>query len=39
LATFDQKLAITRNARTVSIKVEYEVVCALSNGYIADDLG
>jgi len=24
--------------RTVSIKVEYEVVCAVSNGDIADDL-
>ena len=23
----------------VSIKVEYEVVCALSNGYVSDDLG
>jgi len=25
--------------QVVSIKVEQEVVCALSNGYIADDLG
>jgi len=23
----------------VSIKVEQEVVCAISNGYVADDLG
>ena len=23
----------------VSIKVEYEVVCGLSNGYVSDDLG
>jgi len=27
-----------QDRRTVSIKVEYEVVCALSNGDIADDL-
>ena len=26
-----------QNRRVVSIKVEYEVVCALSNGDIADD--
>ena len=27
-----------KNRRMVSIKVEYEVVCALSNGDIADDI-
>jgi len=26
------------NRRIVSIKVEQEVICALSNGYVADDL-
>jgi len=26
-----------QDRRMVSIKVEWEVVCALSNGYIADD--
>jgi len=28
-----------QDRRIVSIKVEQEVVCALSNGYVADDLG
>jgi len=28
-----------RDSLIVSIKFEYEVVCALSNGYVADDLG
>jgi len=40
---FRQKRAITRKRykyrRIVSIKVEQEVVCALSNGYVSDDLG
>jgi len=41
-ATFDEQLAISRKLYKidiVSIKVEYEVVYALSNGYVADDLG
>jgi len=28
-----------RDSLIVSIKYEWEVVCALSNGYVADDLG
>jgi len=28
-----------QDRRIVSIKVEYEGVCALSNGYVFDDLG
>ena len=35
----DNILKTVRNSLIVSIKFEYEVVCALSNGYVADDLG
>jgi len=29
---------MVQDRRIVSIKVEYEVIYALSNGYVADDL-
>jgi len=29
---------MVQDSRIVSIKVEQEVICALSNGYVADDL-
>jgi len=32
-------LKTVQDRRIVSIKVEYEVVCALSNGDVSDDLG
>jgi len=30
---------MVRDSLIVSIKFEYEVVCTLSNDYVADDLG
>jgi len=30
---------MVEDRRIVSIKVEYKVVCALSNGYVSNDLG
>ena len=35
----DNILKAVRDSLIVSIKFEQEVVCALSNGYVADDLG
>jgi len=35
----DNILKTVRDSLIVSIKFEYEVVCVLSNGYVADDLG
>jgi len=41
--TFDKKLRYksktVQDRRIVSIKIKQEVVCALSNGYVSDDLG
>jgi len=33
------KSKTVQDRRIVSIKVEYEVICALSNGDVSDDLG
>jgi len=33
------KSKMVQYRRIVSIKFEYEVICVLLNGYVADDLG